>query len=123
MIRFEDLCDETGPHFTASTKNNALVDCHCYGYPCVAENWDVSIWKLNNPDGNVEELQHKLAQICSISWNGPLKVYSKDEGYRGGYFVVSNDPAEVDKHNYYHEKDCNVSYLNGNVGYEFTGDI
>lgn len=122
MIRFDDLCDETGPHFTASTTNNFSVDCHCYDYPCVAENWDVSIWKSNNPDGDVIELQHKLAQIFSISWNGPLKVYLKDEQWAGGYFVVSNDPKEVEKHNHYHAKDCDVSYLVGNVGHEFMGD-
>lgn len=125
MIRFEDLCDETGAHFTASTTNSNLVDCHCYGMPVIAENWDVSIWKLKNPDGNIAELQHRLAQLCSISMFGPLKVYLKDDGYRGGYLVVSNDPKEVDKHNYYHEKDCEVNYMTvfpGNSGYEFMGD-
>jgi len=110
-------------HAASTSNNDQKIDCLCAGEPTIASNWDVSIWKSENPDGDEVKLQNMLAQLWIINTLGPYKTYYSNEGWAGGYFAVGQDISAIKSYSHYHEKEPKESYLGVIGGEEFMGDL
>jgi hypothetical protein len=120
MFQLYDKCGESGPRFEASSAGDNAIDCVCTGWPGEATNWDVSKWHAVNPDGNIVEMQNKLAQISQILMGGAFRVYQRDDGWKGGTLAISNnDNLEVDGDPF---QKLETDYLTNDMVFTFWGD-